>query len=159
MSIEVATFGAGCFWGVEAAFRQVPGVVDTRVGFEGGTVPNPTYRHVCTNTTGHAEVVQVTFDPSRVSYDQLLEVFWDIHDPTQLNRQGPDVGTQYRSVIFYHTPEQEKAARASLARLAASGRYKGPIVTAIEPASQFYEAEEYHQRYFEKQGIAPTCHP
>jgi peptide-methionine (S)-S-oxide reductase len=159
MSTEVATFGAGCFWGVEAAFRQVPGVVDTRVGFEGGTIPNPTYRQVCTNTTGHAEVVQVTFDPSRVSYDRLLEVFWDIHDPTQLNRQGPDVGTQYRSVIFYHTPEQEKAARASLARLAASGRYKRPIVTAIEPASQFYEAEEYHQRYFEKQGIAPTCHP
>jgi peptide-methionine (S)-S-oxide reductase len=159
MSTEVATFGAGCFWGVEAAFRQVPGVVDTRVGFEGGTIPNPTYRQVCTNTTGHAEVVQVTFDPSRVSYDQLLEVFWDIHDPTQRNRQGPDVGTQYRSVIFYHTPEQEKAARASLARLAASGRYKRPIVTAIEPASQFYEAEEYHQRYFEKQGIAPTCHP
>lgn len=156
--MEQATFGAGCFWGVESAFRQIPGVIDAKVGYEGGTLKDPTYRDVCTDRTGHAEVTQVTFDPSVVSYDQLLDAFWKMHDPTTLNRQGPDVGTQYRSVIFYHSPEQEAAAKASVARLTASGRFKRPIVTKIEPATTFYPAEEYHQRYFEKQGIEPTCH-
>ncbi len=156
--MELATFGAGCFWGVESAFRQIPGVLDAKVGYEGGTLKNPTYRDVCSDRTGHAEVTQVTFDPASVSYDQLLDAFWKMHDPTTLNRQGPDIGTQYRSVIFYHSPEQEAAAKASLAGLASSGRFKRPIATAIEPATTFYPAEEYHQRYFEKQGIEPTCH-
>src|SRR5579885_2014782 len=155
-TVEKATFGAGCFWGVEADFRQVPGVVATTVGYAGGTTENPTYRDVCSHTTGHAEVVEVTYDPAEVSYDQLLEVFWDAHDPTQLNRQGPDIGDQYRSVIFYHTPEQEAAARASKERLQASGKYRRPIVTVIEPARTFYTAEEYHQRYLQKHGLA-TC--
>ena len=156
MQIEKATFGAGCFWGVEAAFRQIPGVVATAVGYEGGTTDNPSYREVCTHTTGHAEVVQVDYDPARVSYDDLLAVFWDEHDPTQLNRQGPDVGDQYRSVIFYHTPEQQSAAEASRDRLAQSGKYRKPIVTLIEPAATFYRAEDYHQQYLEKRGLS-TC--
>ena len=141
-----ATFGAGCFWGVEAAFRKIEGVISTSVGYSGGTSENPTYKDVCTGQTGHAEVVEVEYDPSRVSYEELLEVFWENHDPTSLNRQGPDVGTQYRSAIFFHTPEQEAAARASKER--AQGRFKKPIVTEIKPASEFYRAEEYHQRYF-----------
>jgi peptide-methionine (S)-S-oxide reductase len=149
-----ATFGAGCFWGVEEAFRQVPGVTDTAVGYSGGTTADPTYQDVCTDRTGHAEVVQVEYDPAKVSYDQLLDVFWRIHDPTTLNRQGPDVGTQYRSAIFYHTPEQEAAARASKDRLQASGRFRRPIVTEITPAGPFYRAEEYHQRYVQKRGGA-----
>lgn len=156
MQIEKATFGAGCFWGVEAAFRQIPGVVATTVGFEGGTTDNPSYRDVCSHTTGHAEVVEVDYDPARVSYDDLLAVFWDEHDPTQLNRQGPDIGDQYRSVIFYHTPAQQAAAAASRDRLAASGKYHKPIVTLIEPAAAFHRAEEYHQQYLEKRGLS-TC--
>jgi peptide-methionine (S)-S-oxide reductase len=156
--MELATFGAGCFWGVESAFRQIPGVTDATVGYEGGTLVNPSYKDVCTDRTGHAEVVQVAFDPAKVSYDRLLDAFWNMHDPTTPNRQGPDFGTQYRSVIFTHSPEQDAAAKASLERLAASGRFKRPIVTQIVPAATFYPAEEYHQRYFEKQGIAPTCH-
>jgi peptide-methionine (S)-S-oxide reductase len=151
---EKATFGAGCFWGVEAAFRQVKGVVDAAVGYSGGTVKNPTYEQVCTDRTGHAEVVQVTYDPDQVSYDELLKVFWENHDPTQLNRQGPDVGTQYRSVIFFHTPEQEAAARASKEALEKSGKHRRPIATEIVPAAEFYRAEEYHQRYLEKRGLA-----
>lgn len=155
---EIATFGAGCFWGVEAAFRELKGVVNTTVGFMGGTLKNPTYKDVCTDKTGHAEVVQVEYDPSQVSYEKLLNIFWDIHDPTTPNRQGPDEGSQYRSVIFYYTPEQEKAARQSKAKLEKSGKFKRPIVTEIVPAEEFYKAEEYHQRYYEKQGIKPTCH-
>jgi peptide-methionine (S)-S-oxide reductase len=154
---EKATFGAGCFWGVEAAFREVPGVVDVTAGYEGGHTANPTYRDVCTDLTGHAEVVQLEYDPKRVSYQQLLEVFWSIHDPTQVNRQGPDVGTQYRSVIFFHTPEQERIARASKAALEASGKFRRPIATAIEPAREFYRAEEYHQQYLAKRGVK-HCH-
>ncbi len=152
--LEKATFGAGCFWGVEVAFRQIPGVVDAAVGYEGGTFPNPTYRDVCTDETGHAEVVEVTYDPARVSYDRLLDVFWENHDPTQRNRQGPDVGTQYRSAIFFHTPEQRKAAEASKERQEKSGKYRRPIATEITPASTFWRAEDYHQRYLEKRGLA-----
>ena len=155
--MEKATFGAGCFWGVEAAFRQVPGVADAVVGYSGGTMENPTYRDVCTDTTGHAEVVQVTYDPAKLSYDQLLDVFWKLHDPTQVNRQGPDFGKQYRSAIFFHTPEQEKTARAAKERLGKSGRFSRPIATEITPAGPFYKAEDYHQRYLEKRGIA-SCH-
>jgi peptide-methionine (S)-S-oxide reductase len=155
--MEKATFGAGCFWGVESAFRQVEGVTDAAVGFMGGTTANPSYRDVCTGRTGHAEVTQVTFDPARVSYELLLDVFWEIHDPTTLNRQGPDHGTQYRSAIFYHSPEQEAAARASLQKLEAAKKFARPIVTQIVPAGDFYRAEEYHQRYFEKNGIS-ACH-
>ena len=154
---QKATFGAGCFWGVEATFRQVPGVIDAAVGYAGGDLPNPTYRDVCTDMTGHAEVVQVDYDPDKVSYEELLRVFWENHDPTTLNRQGPDVGTQYRSVIFYHTPEQEAAARASKENLEKSHRFRRPVVTRIEPAPQFYRGEEYHQRYLEKRGLA-HCH-
>ncbi|MGC9318653.1 MAG: peptide-methionine (S)-S-oxide reductase MsrA [Armatimonadota bacterium] len=153
--MEKATFGAGCFWGVEEAFRRVPGVEGTAVGYMGGDVENPTYEQVCTDRTGHAEVVQVTFDPARISYEELLEVFWRIHDPTQVNRQGPDVGKQYRSVIFCHTPEQERLARASKQRLAESGEYDRPIATAIEPAGTFWRAEEYHQQYHAKRRAAP----
>jgi peptide-methionine (S)-S-oxide reductase len=149
-----AAFAAGCFWGVEAAFRQVEGVLSTAVGYEGGRTENPTYEQVCTNTTGHAETVQVEYDPSHVSYEQLLDVFWNNHDPTQLNRQGPDVGTQYRSAVFFHTPEQQAAAIASREQRSASGQYKRPIVTEITPASKFYRAEEYHQQYLEKRGLA-----
>ncbi len=153
---QLATFGAGCFWGVEAAFRQLPGVLDVAVGYEGGHTENPTYREVCTDRTGHVEAVQITFDPARISYDALLDAFWGLHDPTTPNRQGPDVGSQYRSAIFYHSPEQRAAAEASRAREDASGKYRRPIVTEIVPAQPFYRAEEYHQRYFEKNGIA--CH-
>jgi peptide-methionine (S)-S-oxide reductase len=156
--LQTATFGAGCFWGVESNFRQIPGVVDARVGYLGGTLDNPTYEDVCTDRTGHAEVVQLTYDPNVVSYDQLLDAFWKLHDPTQRNRQGPDYGTQYRSAIFFHTPEQEASAKRSKEHLDASGQYKRPIVTEITAASKFYPAEDYHQRYFEKRGIAPTCH-
>jgi len=152
--MEKATFGAGCFWGVEAAFQEIEGVTSTAVGYSGGTLANPTYQDVCSGRTGHAEVVQVEYDPARVSYDRLLDVFWDNHDPTTLNRQGPDVGEQYRSAIFFHTPEQEAAARASKARLERSGRFRRPIVTEITPASEFWRAEEYHQRYLEKRGLA-----
>ena len=151
---ETATFGAGCFWGVEVAFRNVPGVLDTAVGYEGGTLPNPTYEDVCSKTTGHAEVVQVEFDPDEVSYDQLLDVFWDEHDPTQVNRQGPDVGSNYRSVIFFHSPEQQEQALASKARVQA--RFDRPVATEITPASDFWRAEEYHQQYLVKRGRA-TC--
>jgi peptide-methionine (S)-S-oxide reductase len=151
---EKATFGAGCFWGVEATFRQLKGVTNATVGYAGGTKENPTYEDVCTDRTGHAEVVQVEFDPAQVSYDELLDVFWSNHNPTTLNRQGPDAGTQYRSVIFYHSPEQEAAAEASKAKLDQNGKFKRPIVTQIEPAPKFWRAEEYHQRYLEKHGRA-----
>jgi peptide-methionine (S)-S-oxide reductase len=154
MQTEKATFGAGCFWGVEAEFRQIKGIVATAVGYEGGTTANPTYRDVCSHRTGHAEVVEVDYDPTRVSYEDLLRVFWENHDPTTLNRQGPDVGDQYRSIIFYHTPEQQAAALASKERLQASGKYRRPIVTQIVPASQFNRAEEYHQQYLEKRGLS-----
>jgi len=154
--MEKATFAAGCFWGVEAAFRAVPGVVGTTVGYSGGTFPNPTYHDVCTGRTGHAEVVEVEFDPARVSYQDLLRVFWENHDPTTLNRQGPDVGTQYRSAIFFHTPEQQAAALAAKQELERTAAYKRPIVTAITPAGPFYRAEDYHQQYLEKRGQA-TC--
>ena len=155
--MEKATFGAGCFWGVEAAFRRIKGVTATCAGYTGGTMPNPTYHDVCTDRTGHAEAVGVEFDPAQVSYEDLLNVFWANHDPTQLNRQGPDVGTQYRSAIFFHSPEQEKAARASKDNLQAAGRFKRPIVTEIVPATQFHKAEEYHQQYLEKRGMG-SCH-
>jgi peptide-methionine (S)-S-oxide reductase len=154
---EIATFGAGCFWGIEAAFRKVPGVVDATVGYSGGHTENPTYRDVCTDGTGHAEVVQVTFDPAKVSYEQLLDTFWQIHDPTQVNRQGPDFGTQYRTAIFFHSPEQEAAARKSKAAVEAGGKFRRPIATEIAAAGPFYRAEEYHQRYLEKRGAA-SCH-
>src|SRR5881296_1024435 len=152
--MDKAAFGMGCFWGSEAAFRQVPGVVNAAVGYMGGTLTNPTYRDVCAGKTGHAEAVQVEYDPSKVSYEDLLKVFWENHDPTTLNRQGPDLGTQYRSAIFFHTPEQEAAARASKVRLEQNGRYRKAIATEITPASTFYKAEDYHQRYFEKRGIS-----
>jgi len=154
--LEKATFGAGCFWGMEAAFRQIKGVVSTSVGYSGGSFQNPSYRDVCTGRTGHAEVVEVVYDPARVSYDDLLNVFWENHDPTQLNRQGPDWGHQYRSAIFFNTPEQQAAAIASKEQLDKSGRYRKPIVTEITPASEFYKAEDYHQQYLEKRGLS-TC--
>ena len=147
-------FGAGCFWGVETTFRNISGVTNATVGYAGGKTENPTYEQVCSDDTGHAEVVEVEFDPSRVSYNQLLNVFWSNHNPTTLNRQGPDVGTQYRSVIFYYSPEQKNAAEQSKAALDKSGRFPRPIVTFIEPAPTFYRAEEYHQRYLEKRGLA-----
>lgn len=152
-----ATFAAGCFWGVEDAFRQVKGVTSTAVGYEGGHTQNPTYKEVCSNTTGHAEAVEVDFDPSKVSYKELLAVFFQSHDPTQLNRQGPDYGTQYRSAIFFHDPKQEAEAREAVDTLGKSGIFKKPIVTQIVPATEFYRGEEYHQKYFEKQGIR-ACH-
>ena len=155
--MATATFGAGCFWGVEAAFRQVPGVTATAVGYAGGHTDRPSYQQVCNDTTGHAEVVQVEYDPERVRYEDLLAVFWANHDPTTLNRQGPDVGSQYRSAIFTHGPEQQAAAEASKAALGASGRFRRPIVTTIEPAGPFWRAEEYHQQYLEKRGLA-SCH-
>lgn len=154
---EKATFGAGCFWGVEAAFRQLAGVTSTAAGYEGGTLENPTYEDVCTDETGHAEVVQVEFDPAKISYETLLDTFWNNHDPTTLNRQGPDVGTQYRSAIFYHSWDQQRAAEASRDQMAKSGRFKRPIVTEIVPVGTFYPAEEYHQQYLEKRGLA-SCH-
>jgi peptide-methionine (S)-S-oxide reductase len=152
--MEKATFGAGCFWGVEAAFREVKGVLSTAVGYMGGKLSSPSYQDVCTDETGHAEVVQVEFDPAQVSYDDLLSVFWENHDPTTLNRQGPDVGTQYRSAIFFHNAEQKAAAEASKEALARSGRYRRPVVTEIVPAPEFWRAEEYHQQYLEKRGQA-----
>jgi peptide-methionine (S)-S-oxide reductase len=152
-----ATFAAGCFWGVEATFRQLPGVISTRVGYIGGNTPNPTYKDVCTDTTGHAEAVEVEYDPAKISYDQLLNVFWENHDPTQLNRQGPDWGKQYRSAIFFHSPEQEREAKASKEKLEKSHRFSKSIVTQIVPATAFFQAEDYHQQYLEKKGLA-TCH-
>jgi len=154
---KIATFGAGCFWGVEAAYRQIPGVLSTRVGYLGGTMQNPTYRDVCSGRTGHAEVVEVSYDPARLTYDDLLTVFWENHDPTTLNRQGPDVGEQYRSAIFCHDDEQKAAAEASKQERERSARYRRPIVTEITPATTFYEAEDYHQQYLEKRGQA-SCH-
>ncbi len=154
--MEKATFGAGCFWGVEEAFRQLKGVVSTAVGYEGGTMNNPTYKDVCTGRTGHAEVVEVSYDPAQVSYEELLNVFWSNHNPTSLNRQGPDIGTQYRTVIFFHTPKQEKAAVASKEKLQKTG-YKSPIVTQIVPAAIFWKAEDYHQQYLGKRGLG-SCH-
>ena len=151
-----ATFGAGCFWGVEAAFRQLDGVTKTEVGYEGGTLDNPTYEDVCSHTTGHAEVVRVTYDPERISYDDLLQVFWGKHNPTQLNRQGWDVGDQYRSAIFFHDPEQQEAAVRSKAE--EQTRHRQPVVTQIEPAGTFYVAEDYHQQYLEKRGRS-SCTP
>ena len=150
--MATATFGAGCFWGVEADFRKIEGVTSTSVGYAGGHVANPTYEQVCTDRTGHAEVVQVEYDPDVVSYEQLLDLFWRAHDPTQLNRQGPDVGRQYRSVIFFHTPEQKAAAEASKEKIQVN--HRRPVVTEVTPAPPFYEAEEYHQRYLEKKGLA-----
>ena len=155
--MEKATFGAGCFWGVEATFRSIPGVASTLVGYCGGKTDNPTYQDVCTDTTGHAEVVEITFDPAQLPYEQLLETFWKLHDPTTPNRQGPDVGSQYRSVIFFHSPAQEAAARAAKERLDKSGKFRNPVVTQIVPAAPFYKAEDYHQRYLEKRGFA-SCH-
>jgi peptide-methionine (S)-S-oxide reductase len=152
-----ATFGAGCFWGVEAAFRAVAGIDSTRVGYIGGEMKNPTYEDVCTDRTGHAEAVEVEYDPANVSYEDLLRVFWENHDPTQVDRQGPDIGTQYRSAIFFHTPEQEAAALASKQRLEKSGRFRRAIATQIVPAVTFYPAEDYHQQYLEKRGLA-SCH-
>ncbi len=150
--MEKATFGAGCFWGVEAAFRKVDGVSEVISGYSGGTRDNPTYEEVCTGKTGHAEVVQIDFDPATVSFDQLLDKLWEVHDPTTLNRQGPDIGTQYRSAVYYHSPDQEAQARKSIARLEESGRVRNPVVTEVAPFSAFWPAEEYHQRYFEKAG-------
>ncbi|MDR6226709.1 peptide-methionine (S)-S-oxide reductase MsrA [Desmospora profundinema] len=154
--MERATFGAGCFWGVEEEFRRVKGVTSTAVGYMGGSTENPTYEEVCSDETGHAEVVDLTFDPSVVSYRELLQTFWENHNPTTLNRQGPDVGTQYRSVVFYHTPEQREQAEKSKRELEASGKWKDPVVTQIVPAAPFYRAEEYHQRYLQKRGQS-TC--
>lgn len=152
--MKKATFGAGCFWGVEATFRKVAGVRSARVGYSGGSVENPTYEDVCSGKTGHAEVVQVEYDPLEVSYEDLLEVFWDCHDPTTVNRQGPDIGTQYRSAVFFHAADQESAAITSKEKLQSSGRYPSPIVTEITPAEAFYLAEDYHQRYLEKRGLS-----
>ncbi len=155
--MATATFGAGCFWGVEEAFRRTPGVTETAVGYMGGHLKNPCYFEVCTDRTGHAEVVQVQFDPSQVAYERLLEIFWEVHDPTTLNRQGPDAGTQYRSAVFYHDEAQREAAAGLKARLQASGRFRRPVVTEITPASTFWRAEEYHQKYIQKNGGA-SCH-
>lgn len=154
---EIATFAAGCFWGVEAAFQRVPGVLETEVGYSNGHTENPTYRDVCTDETGHAEAVRVTYDPAKISYEQLLDVFWRSHDPTQVNRQGPDFGTQYRTAIFFHTPQQEGIAKKSRAALEASKKLKRPVATEITPAGPFYRAEEYHQKYLQKRGAA-SCH-
>ncbi|MCP4327114.1 MAG: peptide-methionine (S)-S-oxide reductase MsrA [Alphaproteobacteria bacterium] len=155
--MATATFGAGCFWGVEVTFRQIKGVSDAAVGYSGGTLENPSYQDVCTGRTGHAEVVQVEYDPELVSYDALLDVFWGAHDPTQVNRQGPDVGTQYRSVVFYHSPEQAETARRSKEKLQQPGRFARDIATEIAPFDSFNRAEEYHQQYLEKRGLA-VCH-
>lgn len=155
--IDLATFAAGCFWGVEEVFRTLPGVVSTRVGYTGGHTENPTYKDVCGHTTGHAEAVEITFDPAVITYEQLLDKFWEFHDPTTLNRQGPDVGDQYRSAIFYHNESQKKSAEKSRDILAMSEKYTSPIVTEITPATTFYEAEEYHQKYVMKNG-GGVCH-
>ena len=155
--MELATFAAGCFWGVEATFQKVKGVQETRVGYIGGTVDNPSYQMVCTGQTGHAEAIEITFDENEVSYEALLDIFWQNHDPTTLNRQGPDRGTQYRSAIFYHTEAQQQLATQSKQQLNQSGTWANPIVTEIVPATTFYAAEEYHQRYLEKQGMG-SCH-
>ena len=155
--MTIATFGAGCFWGIELTFQKTKGVTSTSVGYTGGTTQNPNYEDVCTGQTMHAEVVQVEYDPSIVSYEALLEVFWECHDPTTLNRQGPDRGTQYRSAIFFHSPEQEATATASMKKLGKSGRYGSPIVTEITSASEYYIAEDYHQKYLEKRGMG-SCH-
>jgi peptide-methionine (S)-S-oxide reductase len=152
MHTQKATFGAGCFWGVEETFRNLKGVVSTAAGYAGGSTEQPTYEDVCTDETGHAEVVQLEFDPTQISYEQLLDVFWSNHNPTTLNRQGPDVGTQYRSVIFYDSPEQKAMAEHSREKLQKSGRFSRPIVTQIEPAPTFWPAEEYHQQYLRKRG-------
>jgi peptide-methionine (S)-S-oxide reductase len=156
--MATATFAAGCFWGVESVFEQVNGVTSTRVGYTGGRTDQPTYRDVCSHRTGHAEAVEVDYDPARVSYERLLDIFWSNHDPTQVDRQGPDVGDQYRSAIFVHDAEQERAALKSKERLEASGRFRKPIATQVVPAGMFWEAEEYHQKYFSRRGIAATCH-
>lgn len=155
--LQKATFGAGCFWGVEETFRKIPGVSHTAVGYMGGTTHQPTYEEVCTDKSGHAEVVEVEFDPNVVSYEELLNIFWENHNPTSLNRQGPDVGTQYRSAIFYHSEQQKEVAEASKKVLDASGKWKKPVVTEITPASTFFRAEEYHQRYLQKRGMG-SCH-
>ncbi len=158
MSIEKATFGAGGFWGVEVAFARIPGVTATAVGYEGGSLEQPTYKDVCTDKTGHAEVVEIEFDPAVVSYEKILDAFFELHDPTTLNRQGPDWGTQYRSAIFFHSAEQEAAAKAKIEALTAAGTFKPKrIVTLVEPAQTFWRAEEYHQKYLEKRGEA-SCH-
>ena len=154
--MEKATFGAGCFWGVEARFGRIPGVLETAVGYEGGKLPNPTYKDVCSDRTGHAEVVELTFDPAKVSYETILEEFFALHDPTQLNRQGPDWGNQYRSAVFFHSPEQEASARKLIARLDAEKRFRKPVVTEVVPAQTFWRAEDYHQKYLEKRG-AVAC--
>ena len=157
MAIEKATFGAGCFWGVEARLAELPGVLDTAVGYEGGELEHPTYKEVCTGRTGHAEVVEVTFDPSRLPYETLLDAFFAMHDPTQVDRQGPDFGTQYRSVVFVHSDEQARQAKEKIAELNAMGAYRKPIATRVQPAQTFWKAEEYHQRYLEKRGMV-HCH-
>jgi peptide-methionine (S)-S-oxide reductase len=155
--MEKATFGAGCFWGVEVEFGRIPGVTETAVGYEGGKTERPSYKDVCTDRTGHAEVVELTFDPEKVKYEQIVEAFFNLHDPTQLNRQGPDGGTQYRSAIFFHSPEQEATAKKVVEKLTAEQRFKKPIVTQVVPAQTFWKAEEYHQKYLEKRG-AVSCH-
>jgi peptide-methionine (S)-S-oxide reductase len=157
MATELATFGAGCFWGVEETFRTMPGVIATAVGYAGGHTDHPTYKDVCTDQTGHAEVVQVTYDPSKIGYETLLKTFWENHNPTTLNRQGPDTGSQYRSVIFYHSPAQEAAARASIEQLEKARTFPRPIVTQLEAAPVFHAAEEYHQQYLKKRGMG-ACH-
>jgi peptide-methionine (S)-S-oxide reductase len=157
VSIETATFGAGCFWGVEAKFAEIPGVLETAVGYEGGSLDHPTYKDVCTDRTGHAEVVQVQFDPARVSYEALLDQFFQLHDPTQMNRQGPDYGSQYRSVIYYHSKAQQVTAQRKLEELKVAGIFPKPIVTELSPAQNFWRGEEYHQKYLEKRGMA-HCH-
>ena len=154
---EIATFAAGCFWGVEATFRKMKGVISTRVGYIGGHMKNPTYHDVCTDETGHAEAVEATYDPSKVSYEKLLDIFWQNHDPTTPNRQGPDIGTQYRSAVFYHNHEQKTAAIKSKEKLGKSGKYKNPVTTEITQATKFYQAEDYHQQYLEKKGLN-VCH-
>ncbi|MGE5609265.1 MAG: peptide-methionine (S)-S-oxide reductase MsrA [Bacillota bacterium] len=158
MKTETATFAAGCFWGVQSTFQKVPGVISTQVGYTGGRTANPTYRDVCSDATGHAEAIEVVYDPTKVSYQKLLEIFFENHDPTTFDRQGPDVGSQYRSAIFYHTPEQQRLAIAEKDKRNDSGQYVSPIITQIVPAGPFYRAEEYHQRYYEKQGLNWTCH-
>jgi peptide-methionine (S)-S-oxide reductase len=154
---EIATFGAGCFWGVELTFSRIPGVLETAVGYSNGHTENPTYQDVCTDETGHAEVVQVTYDPGKVTFSDLLDAFFGLHDPTQVNRQGPDFGKQYRTAIFFHSPEQETAAKEKIATLNAGGKFKRPIATEVAPAGKFYRAEEYHQKYLDKRGAA-SCH-